>query len=94
MHEQATVFSCPDCEREGVDFLHPIETFYQMKDKHYRGGTRRSTYCKRHHNARVGARKLKRLRASSPQYDAAFHERQKASKRDSIARARAAKKAR
>lgn len=89
MAERQDVFSCPDCEREGVDFLHPLSDFYVFKvreyknDEHwvkYKGGMRRSTYCRRHTDARTAARLRARLDPTSPTYDPALHARQKGAK--------------
>lgn len=44
---------CPDCKER-----HPIENFYKIRSKTYRGGYRYSAYCKKHTYQRTLKSKL------------------------------------
>jgi len=89
------LFNCPDCVAEGVNSMHPLSEFYVVNvkeyktDQHwvkYKAGQRRSAYCRRHQDQRTGQNLRERLDPNSPRYDAALHERQKASKQSYYAR--------
>lgn len=66
------LYRCPDCDAEGGG-RQPASAFYWT--------LYRSTYCRRHHDARAAARQAERLDPASPEYDATFHEARKASSR-------------